>query len=400
MPIDWNAFMPQLTLTGRPWSFWIRIVILIFTLGCGSLFRSPLYQRVAFAHWPPVGPKSPSAIRIGMLGASTIGPIALINPARMHTDVVVQGIAARDVEDAEAYAAKHSIKEVFADYQALLDADTIDLVYISVPNGLHYEWAAKAMKAGKHVLCEKPLANNAKEAEELAGIATETGQLLMVGYHNQYHNAVLQVKNLKDKRKEDLFGEVVAMEVNLHLPFKYWLGTDGIRHNYALGGGAMMDLGCYAISTLRWLADQEPTVISAKALISDGDNRIDEHMEAVLAFDTFNATISVGFEVDAYQPFEWATVGMTGSLANVTLYNFLVPHYWNHLEIQAHQGFTGGPLYGRTKKRSTYWYQLEAVIAAINEDKPFVTDGTDSALTMTVIDEIYIKAGMTPRGTE
>lgn len=128
---------------------------------------------------PPLAPKSNSALRIGLLGASNIAPLAIINPAKSHSDIIVSAVAARDKTKAQAYSKKYGIPHVFSSYQELLDDPSIDAVYVGLPNGLHFEWTMKALKAGKHVLLEKPSVSNGEEAKILFQEARKQGKLVL-----------------------------------------------------------------------------------------------------------------------------------------------------------------------------------------------------------------------------
>lgn len=97
----------------------------------------------------------------------------VIHPAETHPDVILYGVASRNLESAQQTARKYHFKKAYASYQGLLDDSDIDIVYISTPNGLHFEWASKALRAGKHVLCEKPFTSNADEARKLIDLAKE-----------------------------------------------------------------------------------------------------------------------------------------------------------------------------------------------------------------------------------
>ena len=111
------------------------------------------------------------ALRIGVLGAARITPAAVVKPAKQDSGVEVVAVAARDRARAEKFATKHGIPKVFDGYDALIAAPDIDAIYNPLPNGLHAEWTAAALEAGKHVLCEKPLTANAEEAEQNAAVA-------------------------------------------------------------------------------------------------------------------------------------------------------------------------------------------------------------------------------------
>src|SRR5258706_13505395 len=128
-----------------------------------------------------------SPIRIGVLGAAAIVPSALTNPARNVPEVQVTAIAARDPQRADKFARKHHIPRVHKTYTDLLADPDIDAIYNPLPNSLHAEWTIRALRAGKHVLCEKPFASNAKEAIQMASAANETGKVLSTGFAYRYH---------------------------------------------------------------------------------------------------------------------------------------------------------------------------------------------------------------------
>jgi predicted dehydrogenase len=121
---------------------------------------------------------------------------SLIKPAQQVAEVTVAGIAARDAARAQAFAHKHHIPNVFASYDALLADPTINAVYIPLPNGLHAPWTVRALKAGKHVLCEKPFASNTAEAEQMAEAAYQSKLVLMEAFHYQYHPLAARMKEI------------------------------------------------------------------------------------------------------------------------------------------------------------------------------------------------------------
>ncbi|KAK1974516.1 hypothetical protein LZ30DRAFT_754661 [Colletotrichum cereale] len=206
-------------------------------------------QRNYYIFNPPVAPKQDGAVRFGILGAANIAPMALVTPARSHPEVVVQSVAARDRGKAAAFAAKHGIPDVKDSYEAVLNDPTIDAVYIPLPNGLHYEWALKALRAGKHVLLEKPSVSNAREAEALFRLPllkAPGAPVLLEAFHYRFQPSWQLFLTLVDP------GSVEHVKTGGSLPPvpKMGGGVD-IRFQYGLAGGAMMDLGTYCISAIR-----------------------------------------------------------------------------------------------------------------------------------------------------
>ncbi|KAL8864726.1 MAG: hypothetical protein Q9174_007244, partial [Haloplaca sp. 1 TL-2023] len=154
-------------------------------------------QRNYEMYYPTPVPKSSRGdqdpiIRVGVLGASRIAPTAMISPAKTHPGVVIATVAARDHSKASAFAKQHGIPIVHSTYQALLDDPAIDAVYIGLVNSQHYEWAMKALEAGKHVLLEKPSVSNAREAEALFRsplLRGPNGPVLLEAFHFPFHPA-------------------------------------------------------------------------------------------------------------------------------------------------------------------------------------------------------------------
>lgn len=138
------------------------------------------------------GPTAGPAVRIGILGAARIAPMALIDSAKENREVVVAAVAARDVRRAQAFAATHGIGCAYGDYEALIADPDVDAIYNPLPNGLHGRWTRAALAAGKHVLCEKPFTANAAEAREIAALADDSGRVVMEAFHYRYHPLTLR----------------------------------------------------------------------------------------------------------------------------------------------------------------------------------------------------------------
>ncbi|KAH7176866.1 hypothetical protein EDB81DRAFT_675858 [Dactylonectria macrodidyma] len=204
---------------------------------------------------PPSPPKTDDALRFGILGAANIAPMALITPAKSHPEVIIQAVAARDQARATAYARKHGIPDVKPDYQAILDDPNIDCVYIPLPNGLHYEWAMKALNAGKHVLLEKPAVSNAQEARQLFNhpVLQQAGApVILEAFHYRFQPSWQLFISLLDQKN------IEHAVSSAYIPW-FLFPADDIRFRYGLAGGAMMDLGTYCISTLRQAFGAEAT---------------------------------------------------------------------------------------------------------------------------------------------
>jgi predicted dehydrogenase len=187
------------------------------------------------------------------------------------------GVASRDGDRARAYAARHEIPRWYGTYEALFADDEIDCVYISVPNSFHAPLAAAALRAGKHVLCEKPLAVSAEEARRLFAVADTSDRRLMEAFMYRHHDKILTLRDLV--RRGEL-GEVEVIRSWFH--FRAQDPDTDIRFRTDLAGGSLRDVGCYCTSLSLMLADDEPTVVAGTARFRTGG--VDESFAGVMRF--------------------------------------------------------------------------------------------------------------------
>ncbi len=326
-------------------------------------------------------------LRIGILGAAAIAPSALIEPAAELDGVTVAAIAARDRGRAEAFAAEHHIPAVEADYRALCHSDLVDAVYVALPASHHKPWSIEAMRAGKDVLCEKPVALNAGEAADMVAVADETGRLMMEAFHWRYHPMADRMKELIDTR----IGELQSIAAGFTVPIA---DRGDIRYDLSLGGGAMMDLGCYPLQWVRHVAGGEPTVTGATA--QQDPQGIDVSLTAELRFDHrggLPAEIHCSMAAEGDLTFALTAEGRDGT---VVVTNPLAPHAGNRIEVTTAEGTE----VEKIRSASTYYHQLVAFADAVGSGIAPPTGGADSIATMTAIDACYRAAGMTPRGLE
>ncbi|HLY28704.1 MAG TPA: Gfo/Idh/MocA family oxidoreductase [Aggregatilineales bacterium] len=326
-----------------------------------------------------------SPIRIGILGAARIGKSGLIDPARSVPEVAVVGVAARDPERARHYAARHGLAHSFESYDAMLADPNIDAVYNPLPNSLHAEWTIRALKAGKHVLCEKPFAANAEEAERMAQAASETGKVLSEAFHFRYHPLLARVKSILASGE---IGTVRHLEAAMCFPLPMF---GDIRYRYELAGGSLMDAGSYPVSLIRFLADAEPEVTGAQAVLISP--QVDRAMRADFRFaDGPTARMMSSM---------WSRVLLRifavvkGDAGELRIHNPYHPQWFHRLYIQGRNG----KRVERVPGDSSYVYGLRAFAKAIREGAPLLTGPADSIANMRVIDSIYMKAGLKRRGT-
>jgi predicted dehydrogenase len=200
-------------------------------------------------------------LRVGVLGAARVVPQALLGPARATPGVVVEAIAARGVERARAFGRATGIPKAVGSYEDLIADDGIDAVYVALPTALHARWVRAALEAGKHVLCEKPLAATAAVARELAATARKRGRVLQEAMQVVY---LAPLRRAAELVREGRVGRPVRGESCFRIP-RVPMAPGDFRLSYELGGGAGLDLGCYAAACLRLVMGEEPELLSARA---------------------------------------------------------------------------------------------------------------------------------------
>ena len=193
----------------------------------------------------------PARLRWGLLSTARINR-AVINPIRASKRSVLMAVASRSQDKASQYAATWEIPRFYSSYETLLADPGIDVIYISLPNSLHAEWAIKALQSGKHVLCEKPLTTSIKDVENVMNVARKTGMVITEAFMYRHHSQTILVKQMVDN------GEIGHLQL-IKGSFCYTnTRSSDPRFDPALGGGSLWDVGCYPISYARYITGKEP----------------------------------------------------------------------------------------------------------------------------------------------
>ena len=213
-------------------------------------------------------------VRWGLLSTARINEAILNGAAQTDTTEVV-AVASRDQARADAYAREHGIERAHGSSEAMLQDDDIEVVYNSLPNSMHVEWSVRALEAGKHVLCEKPLDRRVEAVERAFDTADRAGRLLMEAFMYRHHP--------QSKKAAELVGSGAIGELRqLRSLFSFTLTDDAdVRLVPELDGGALMDLGCYCISMQRLLAGEPELVFGLQRL---GGRGVDVGFVGVLQF--------------------------------------------------------------------------------------------------------------------
>jgi predicted dehydrogenase len=233
-------------------------------------------------------------VKWGVLGAASIAVRKVIPGMQKGEWSEITAIASRDLNKARATASALKIQKAYGSYEKLLSDPEIEAVYNPLPNHLHVPWSIKAAEAGKHVLCEKPIALNAAEARTLLAVRERTGVKIGEAFMVKTHPQWLRTRELI---REGRIGELRAI-VGV---FSYYnRNPDNVRHKPEWGGGGLLDIGCYPITTSRFMFGAEPLRVSG-VVERDPDFGTDRLASAILEFGGGQSIFTCGTQIVPYQ---------------------------------------------------------------------------------------------------
>lgn len=248
-------------------------------------------------------------LRWGVLGASAIARNAVIPAIKASANGVLAAVASRDTGRARDFAAAVGAPRAHDSYDALVADPAIDAIYNPLPNGLHAEWTLKAAEAGKAVLCEKPLTLDAAEAERLARGCAALGAPVMEAFMYRFHP---QHRRVREMIADGAIGEVVEVRAHLSVDLMSPPDPANVRFDPELGGGALLDMGCYGISICRMVFAAEPVSVRAWWQI-DPTFGVDVSAAAILEFPGGRVGVASCSFVGNGQGF-YTVIGRRGSI--------------------------------------------------------------------------------------
>ena len=230
----------------------------------------------------------------GVISTSSYGRERIVPAMMQGKNLTVSAIASREMATARSAAKELGIAKAYGSYQEILDDPDIEAVYIPLPNHLHVQWSAKAAEAGKHVLCEKPIAMNAAEAERLIEVRERTGMMIQEGYMVLTNPQLLRARELV---REGRIGELRTIQGAIS-----WtnIDPDDVRNQPDIGGGITYDGGGYAITTMRFLFETEPTRAVALGHF-DPDLKVDQLVNVLLDFPNGQANYLASQRLAPYE---------------------------------------------------------------------------------------------------
>jgi len=310
----------------------------------------------------------------GLLSTANINQ-KLLEGAQGTDEATVVAVASRDRSRAEQFAREHGIERALGSYEELLADPEVEAVYIPLPNSLHVPWSVRALEAGKHVLCEKPLTRRPAEAEEAFAAAERSGRLLMEAFMWRHHP---QTRRLRELLDEGVIGRLRLVRASFSFPLRE---AENIRLDGELDGGGLMDVGCYCVSGVRFVAGAEAERVSAEQVI--GGKGVDIALSATLRFpDDVLAQFDCGLAVGHRHQLE--AIGEDGSLYVADPWHGRAPgiRLTRGDEVETIEIADANP----------YTHQLEGFARAVRGEEPPLLGAADALGQARTIAALYASA--------
>lgn len=320
----------------------------------------------------------PTQIRWGIMGCARIARMQVI-PAILRMDnAKLQAIASRDASKLAEFGAQFGDFTPHGSYAALIADPAVDAIYIPLPNSMHCEWAIQAMRNGKHVLCEKPLAMNSAEAAQMILAAKESGVLLMEAFMYRYTDHARQIKRI-------LESGVLGQIRSINSTFRFLLDRENtIKENPTLGGGALYDVGCYPLNLIGMVTGAIPvsSVVECRK-----HNGVDINLSALLRYENgLIASLHCGF--DAFGSMHSEIVGTCGTLTSTDTFLDTA----GELFLQTQNGREVIPIAASDR----YGEEIRDFSAAILEKRSPLLPLDESLRNMQILDRLHAQITVIP----
>jgi xylose dehydrogenase (NAD/NADP) len=318
-------------------------------------------------------------LKWGILGAAKIAR-SLAPAIRESQFAVPYAVASRTAEKAQAFAREYGFQKSYASYEALLQDPEVEAIYIPLPNGLHFEWTLKALKAGKHVLCEKPLADDVTQCRKMIAAARKSGRQLMEAFMYRFHP---QTTKVKEFLTAGAIGEVRIIRAAFGFPLNQ--EAPNVRLAADLAGGCLMDVGCYCVNAIRHFFGEEPTAVLGHAARAKAGG-VDLTFAGTLIFSDQRAGV---FNSSFKTVLDWG-VEIVGTQGRI-----LVPSPWKpNAQLALFTVETKGEPQTVEVKNGGGLYHLEVdhFSRCVLEDRPVALPPDDGLRNMAVINALYQSA--------
>ncbi|TKJ41852.1 hypothetical protein CEE37_04600 [candidate division LCP-89 bacterium B3_LCP] len=319
---------------------------------------------------------SSNVIGFGLVGFGRFCQNRLIPAFRQTNNARISAIWKRSKSEAEAEAQKYGIPAGYGDLSDLLKHPGVDAVYVTSANNMHEAHVIAAAKAGKHVLCEKPLSITAESCLRIVESCNKANVKLMVAHNLRYSEAILEIKRISSSGQlgEVVSGSTVFTYDGSKSP-RSWLYDPHLA-----GGGAMIDIGVHCLDTLRFLLGE---IVEVQSMLDPpkSQNRIEESTQVNLRF----ASGALGSILCSYKSPYYSRLEIQGSAGRALVEPFTLPEKDVLVKVERNGSYEGIPL----NTGNSYSRMIEAFSASIQEDNPAPIPGEEGLINQTIIDQVY-----------
>ncbi|WP_134698710.1 Gfo/Idh/MocA family protein [Ammoniphilus sp. YIM 78166] len=320
-------------------------------------------------------------LRWGILGCAQIAINDVIPAIQQSEWGEVAAIASRDEAKAKKAAEALSIPKAYSSYEALLGDSSIDAVYIPLPNHLHREWTIRAAQANKHILCEKPMSLNEREAAQMVEASELNGVKLAEAFMYRYHP---RYERIKEIIRSGEIGDLRGLQGRF--TFNGASSAGNIRFHADMGGGSLYDVGCYLVSAARLLLEREPEAATVQALFSPDHGNVDMMASGLLEFGQgLNLTFQCGMWADFRNSLE-----IFGTDGYIEIPNAFLP--WSGLDPSFIVSVKGERREEIAASLNTYQLQADQFARSILLDEPLPFSPWDAVANMKVLDGLLQSA--------
>jgi predicted dehydrogenase len=330
-----------------------------------------------------LGQEKGGKVRWGVLGVAGIAVKKVVPAMQRGQDTTVAAIASRSLDKARAAAAELGVARAYGSYEELLADPEIEAVYNPLPNHLHVPWSVRAAEAGKHVLCEKPIAITAAEARTLVAARDRAGVLVQEAFMVRSSPQWLAVR---ERVRAGLVGELRSV----HGVFSYWNRDPANVRNVAdIGGGGLLDIGCYPVTLSRFLYGEEPRRVMA-VIDRDPDFKTDRMTSGLLEFSTGTATFTCSTQLVPYQRVQ--VFGTKGRIEVEVPFNTAPDRPCRVVLDDGRDPFGGGIEVLTFEASDQYTLQGDLFSRAIRAGGPAPVPLEDAVANMAVLDALFRSA--------
>lgn len=320
-------------------------------------------------------------IRWGIIGSANIAKGSVIPGIKASETGEVAAIASRGIEKAEETAKQLHIPKAYGSYEELLADPEIEAVYIPLPNHLHKEWTIRAAEAGKHVLCEKPVAINANDAEEMAEACQKAGVVFAEAFMYRYHPRYALIRDIIQSGE---IGEVRGIHATF--TFNNAKDSENVRYKKEWGGGSLYDVGVYPISAARMILNQEPQAATVHGLFSEQHDDVDMMASGLLEFEN---GVALTFDCGMWAAFR-NELEIVGTEGRIEVPSAFVAHQNEKDHFVVHTN--DGKREVEVPYLNQYALQADALGRSIRNGEELPFPATDAVLNMKVLDACLTSA--------